>query len=160
MLIENNKTMKKTTFIKNKGFAALLLLLISTAAFSQEWQTDFEKTKQLAATENKTIILVFAGSDWCAPCMKLEKEIWESEAFKAYAKDHYVMYKADFPRKKKNKVDSEQVSRNKKLAEQYNSKGYFPFVAIIDKNGKVLGESGYKKMTPEEYIKHLNSFIN
>lgn len=152
--------MKNITFIRNKILAGVLLLFISTAIFAQDWQTDFKKTKELAATENKTIVLVFAGSDWCAPCMKLEKEIWESEAFKAYAKDNYVIYKADFPRKKKNQVDSEQVKRNKQLAERYNPKGYFPFVAVIDKNGKVLGETGYKKMSPEEYIQHLNSFIN
>ncbi len=138
----------------------LMLLTISVGAFAQDWQTDFNKSKELAAAENKTIVLVFAGSDWCAPCMKLEKEIWESEAFKAYAKDHYIMQKADFPRKKKNQVESEQVKINKQLAEKYNPKGYFPFVAVIDKNGKVMGETGYKKMTPEEYIKHLNSFIN
>lgn len=152
--------MKKTTLITNKVLAGLMLLFVSSTVYAQDWQTDFEKSKELAAADNKTIVLVFAGSDWCAPCMKLEKEIWESETFKSYAKEHYVMYKADFPRQKKNQVESEQLKRNKQLAEKYNPKGYFPFVAVIDKNGKVLGETGYKKMSPDEYIKHLNSFIN
>lgn len=152
--------MKKKSLLIDKSIVLLILLLVSGAAFAQNWQTDFAKSKELAASENKTIILVFAGSDWCAPCMKLEKEIWESETFKAYAKDNYILYKADFPRKKANKIDSEQVKKNKELAAKYNSKGYFPFVAVIDKNGKVLGETGYKKVTPEEYIKLLNSFIN
>lgn len=152
--------MKEITSIKNKVLVGLTMLLVSSTVLAQNWQTDFEKSKELAVSENKTIVLVFAGSDWCAPCMKLEKEIWESEAFKAYAKNNYVMHKADFPRKKKNQVESEQVKRNKQLAEKYNPKGYFPFVAIIDKNGKVLGETGYKKLSPNEYIKHLNSFIN
>lgn len=149
--------MKQT--IKTKVLPVLFLLFISTATFAQDWQTDFDKSKKLAAAENKTIILVFQGSDWCAPCMKLEQEIWETEEFEAYSKKHYVMHKADFPRKKKNQADSEQVEKNKELAAQYNTKGYFPFVVVLDKNGKVLGETGYKKMTPEEYIKHLNSFI-
>ncbi len=140
--------------------AFLILLFVSGALFAQDWQSDFEKSKQLAAAENKTIILVFQGSDWCAPCMKLEKEIWQSDEFKAYAKKHFVMQKADFPRKKANKLDDEQDIRNKELAAKYNTKGYFPFVAILDKNGKVLGETGYKKMTPKEYIDHLESFIS
>ncbi len=140
--------------------AFLILLFVSGALFAQDWQSDFEKSKQLAAAENKTIILVFQGSDWCAPCMKLEKEIWQSDEFKAYAKNHFVMQKADFPRKKANKLDDEQDIRNKELAAKYNTKGYFPFVAILDKNGKVLGETGYKKMTPKEYIDHLESFIS
>ncbi len=152
--------MKNLSFITNKVVAGLILLFVSSSLFAQDWQTDFEKSKELAATENKTIILVFQGSDWCAPCMKLEKEIWQSNEFKTFAKEHYVLYKADFPRKKANQLDSEQVKRNKALAEKYNSKGYFPFVAVIDKNGKVLGETGYKKMTPKEYINHLESFIH
>ncbi len=149
----------KAAFFNNKVLAVMMLLLISVTAFTQDWQNNFAKTKDLAGEDNKTIILVFQGSDWCAPCMKLEKEIWESETFKAYAKEHYVMHKADFPRKKKNQADSQQVEINKKLAEQYNPKGFFPLVAILDKNGKVLGETGFKKMSPEEYIKHLDSFI-
>lgn len=149
-----------STLIKNKLLAGFILLFISTAAFAQNWQTDFDKSKELAGAENKIIILVFQGSDWCAPCMKLEKEIWETEEFINYARQHYVMLKADFPRKKKNQADSEQVTKNKKLASKYNTKGYFPFVVVLDKNGTVLGETGYKKMTPDEYIKHLNSFIN
>jgi len=48
--------------------------------------TDFEQAKTVAAEENKKIILVFQGSDWCAPCTKLDKEIWSAEEFKNYAK--------------------------------------------------------------------------
>ncbi len=152
--------MKNTTYITYKVAAALFLLLFSSATMAQNWQTDFEKSKELAIKENKTIVLVFQGSDWCAPCMKLEKEIWESETFKAYATNHFIMHLADFPRKKANQINNEQIKHNKELAAKYNPKGYFPFVAIIDKDGKVLGETGYKKMTPEEYIEHLNSFIH
>ena len=52
-----------------------MLLLVFTNGFSQNWLTDFENAKELAKEENKKIILVFSGSDWCAPCIKLENEI-------------------------------------------------------------------------------------
>jgi hypothetical protein len=42
--------------------------------------------------------------------------------------------------------------------ENYNTQGYFPFVAVLDKNGKMLGSTGYKKTSPTEYIKILTSF--
>ena len=143
----------------NKAMLIVLFLLSSVALFAQNWQNKFEDAQQLATTENKLLILVFAGSDWCAPCIKLEREIWESEAFKAYAKDHYVLYKADFPRKKSNKLPKDMAEQNKQLAEKYNTKGYFPLVVILNGNGKVLGETAYKKLSPEDYIKHLNSFV-
>ncbi len=139
--------------------AILFFLLFSvTVIYSQEWQTDFKKAKELALKKNIPIILVFQGSDWCAPCIKLDKEIWSTQEFKNYAKDHFVMVQADFPKKKKNALPADQVEKNKMLAEQYNPNGYFPFVVKLDKDGKVLGETSYKKVKPTEYIKLLESF--
>ena len=136
----------------------LLLIITSISAISQNWQTDFEKAKQTANNNDQNIILVFQGSDWCAPCIKLDREIWSAEEFKSYAKDHYVMLQADFPRKKKNSLSNEQQDKNNALAEKFNKNGYFPFVVVLDKNGNVLGETSYKKTSPNEYINELNSF--
>lgn len=136
----------------------LLFFGFALTANAQEWLTDIEKAKEVAAKEDRNIILVFQGSDWCAPCIKLEKEVWSTDEFKDYAEDHFVMLKADFPRKKQNALPAEQQERNKKLAERYNQNGYFPLVVVLDKEGNVLGETGYKKITPKEYIELLESF--
>ncbi|MEH6405720.1 MAG: thioredoxin family protein [Leeuwenhoekiella sp.] len=141
-----------------KKFLFVLFFASVCIANAQEWQTDFTAAKQIAAKQDKTIILVFQGSDWCAPCIKLGKEVWSTPEFKSYAKDHFVMLQADFPRKKANALAPEQQEKNNQLAEKYNQNGYFPFVVILDENGKVLGETGYQKMQPKEYIKLLNSF--
>lgn len=137
---------------------ALLFLATITTINAQEWQTDFAKAKEIASKEERPIILVFQGSDWCAPCIKLDREIWSTEAFKKYAAKHYVMLQADFPRKKSNALSETQTKANAALAEKYNKQGYFPFVVVLDSDGKVLGESSYKKTTPENYIKELNAF--
>lgn len=136
----------------------LFLMAFGLSSFAQEWQTDFEQAKQLASKENKTIILVFQGSDWCTPCIKLDRAVWSTDVFKKYAEKHFVMLQADFPRKKKNTLSKELQEKNNKLAERYNRHGYFPFVVVLDKNGKVLGETGFKRNTVEEYIKLLESF--
>lgn len=135
----------------------MVLVSISTA-FGQEWQTDFAKAKEIATAEEKTLILVFQGSDWCAPCIKLDRAVWSTETFKAYAAEHYVMIQADFPRKKKNALSDKQTKANAELAETYNKKGVFPLVVVLDSKGKVLGETSYKKTTPETYIDELNAF--
>ncbi|WP_111709704.1 thioredoxin family protein [Lutibacter citreus] len=141
-----------------KTFLSLALLLITFAGFSQNWNTNFNIAKELASKENKKIVLVFQGSDWCAPCIKLDKEIWSTQEFKNYADKNFVMLKADFPRKKKNKLSEEEKKSNQQLMEKYNTRGYFPFVAVLDKSGNVLGNTGYKKMSPKEYISLLSSF--
>jgi len=126
---------------------------------AQNWESSFEQALLISKEESKPIILVFSGSDWCAPCIKLERDIWQSEEFKKYADTHYVLFKADFPRKKENKLPAELASAYKTLAVKYNPKGYFPFVLVLNSEEKVLGETGFKKITPNEYIKVLNSFV-
>ena len=125
---------------------------------AQDWCVDLCQAQKQAMEHDKKIVLAFSGSDWCAPCMKLEKEIWSSEEFKAYAKDHFVMLKADFPRKKKNKLSKEQEKKNARLAERYNKAGYFPYVVVMNAEGEVLGSIGYEKVGPMEYAQRLESF--
>ncbi len=143
--------MKRISFV-------ISFLLSSTAIFAQDWTTNFEEAKILASKKNQNIVLVFQGSDWCGPCIKLDREIWSTDIFKEFSKSHFVMLKADFPRKKANQLDSEQIQRNTLLAEKYNPSGYFPFVVVLNSDGKVLGETGYKKVTPTEYITQLKAF--
>ena len=142
-----------------KNILLLGLLLFSTIGFSQDWKLDFNEAKTIASEKDQPIILVFQGSDWCGPCIKLDRNIWCSDEFKNYAKDHFVMLQADFPKRSKNALPEEQQEKNNKLAEKYNPNGYFPFVVILDQDGKVLGQTGYKNMSPKEYIAHLNSFL-
>jgi thioredoxin-related protein len=134
------------------------LFFVIISMKSQEWQTDLNKAQKIASEKNQKIILVFQGSDWCAPCIKLDTEIWSSKEFIKYSKEHFVMLKADFPRKSKNKLDKSQQEKNNQLAEKYNTKGYFPYVVVLDQNANFLGSTGYKKVSPDEYIKILNSF--
>jgi len=136
----------------------LLLFFLSLSSFSQNWITDFEEAKQTAREKDQSIVLVFSGSDWCAPCIKLEKEIWESETFKTQGETSFVMLRADFPRRKKNALTIVQREHNNNLASIYNSNGFFPLVVVLNKNGEVLGEMGYKKITPLEYINILKSY--
>ena len=133
-------------------FIIIITLVLANCLYAQNWQTNFEDAKALAIKENKNIVLVFSGSDWCAPCMKLEKTVWMSEAFAKEADKSWVTYKADFPKKKANQLSPELTEQNKKLAEKYNKGGSFPLVVLLDKNGKVLGMTGFKNVSAEEYV--------
>ncbi|WP_281765115.1 thioredoxin family protein [Neptunitalea lumnitzerae] len=141
----------------------LLLIILLVGGYSsinaQEWYTNMEQAKQVALKENKPIILVFQGSDWCTPCILLDRNVWSTDAFKEYAKSNYIMVKADFPRKKKNALPEAQQDHNNKLAEKYNQNGYFPLVVILNSKGEKKGQTGFEKISAKEYIKLLNSFL-
>jgi len=141
-----------------KLYVTLILGLISFSIHAQDWLTNIDEAKQQAISSDKNIILVFQGSDWCAPCMKLDKNIWSTEVFKNYAEKHFIMLQADFPRKRQNKLSKEQEKHNGMLFEKYNTPGSFPYVVVLNKKGEILGASGYKNISVEDYIKELASF--
>lgn len=135
----------------------LLFLFIVVVGFSQDWKYNFEEAKELAKQQDKNIILIFSGSDWCAPCIKLEKNIWQSEVFQNESAENWILVKANFPRKKANQLSEEQSNHNRNLAEKYNIEGSFPLVVLLDNTGKVLGKMGFKNVPPEEYIKMIHA---
>ena len=139
-------------------FIALICVSFSTTS-DKSWGTDFDKAKQQALAENKVILLSFSGSDWCGNCMRLEKVLFESSEFAAFAKDHLVLLNADFPMKKKNILSAEQTKHNEGLADKYNPKGVFPMVKVLSADGRVMGELSTPKETASEYIRALKSII-
>ncbi len=124
---------------------------------AQEKELLLEEAQQQAIATNKHIMIVFSGSDWCAPCIKLARTILDTETFTAYADANYIRMTADFPRKKKNQLPPAIQLRNKQLAERYNKSGGFPLVVLIDATGKKYGEMGYKKTSPAAYIQLLEA---
>ncbi|MFI0490322.1 thioredoxin family protein [Flavobacterium sp.] len=146
------KLIKKILFV--------LLFFIATAGYSQEWKHNLEEAKKEAAEQNKEILLVFSGSDWCGPCIKLDKNVWQSDAFKAESQKKWVLIKADFPKKKADLLSPELTANNEKLAEKYDKEGDFPLVVLLDKTGKVIGKKGYVNISAEDYIMAIHSLEN
>lgn len=136
-----------------------LFLLIIQVSYSQEmivntediqvnWEPSYEQAIQKAKEENKPVLIYFSGSDWCGPCIKLDKELFHTQKFTEYANENLILYLADFPRNK-DLVTKEASINNKKLAKKY--KNSFPMVMLIDKKGKVLGEKRGSYMTEYYY---------
>lgn len=125
------------------------------------WLTDFEQALREAKENNKLVVLNFSGSDWCGPCIQLKREVFDKPAFQEYASTNLVLVRADFPRLKKNQLDPEQQKRNEKLADQYNPKGKFPLVVLLDADGKLIYEwDGFAGGTAEEFVTQLEARSN
>ncbi len=136
---------------------SILYFLISAPV----WNLNFEEATKQAKDENKVILLNFAGSDWCAPCIKLTREVFDQSEFLDYAKENLVLVRADFPRLKKNQLSKEQVKHNEALADKYNPQGKFPLTLLVNAEGVVVHEwDGYQGVTPAEFISQINKFLS
>jgi thioredoxin-related protein len=136
----------------------LLFTLLSILPGSLIWMGNFTGAQQKAKNSHQLILINFSGSDWCGPCIRLRKEILESEVFETHAKDHLILVRADFPRQKRNQLSTTQVTLNEALAEKYNPDGKFPYTLLVDENGKVLKSwDGYPNESPEKFVQQITS---
>jgi thioredoxin-related protein len=137
----------------------LFLVIFCHSVIAQDWKYDIEEAKSLAKEKDQNIVLFFTGSDWCPPCIRLEKNILSNKEFMIFADQKFVWLKADFPKRKKNKPSFAQQKKNKVLAQKYNRKRVFPVILVLDKEGKVLGVTGYRRnLDAKGYISLLTSF--
>ncbi|WP_108868420.1 thioredoxin family protein [Aquimarina aquimarini] len=137
----------------------LFLVLFCNHTNAQDWKYDFEEATTLAKEKDQNIVLLFTGSDWCPPCMRLEKYILSDKEFIEYAGKNFVWVKADFPKRRKNKLTAIQRSKNKALARKYNKRMSFPVILVLNNDGTVLGATGYRRnLDVKGYISLLTSF--
>ena len=137
----------------------LSILLFSTLMLSSSvWLTNFNDAQKIAKEKDQLILLNFSGSDWCGPCIRLRKEIFQSDTFISYANTNLVLVNADFPRNKKNKLSKEQVKLNEALADKYNPEGKFPYTLLLNADGKILKEwDGFPKEEPIDFVEEIRT---
>ncbi len=149
-----------------KIFGVLVLGLVFMAAKAQSVDSlplgpdsifvkDYNQAVALSQSTHKPLMIFFCGSDWCKLCIKMKHEVLETAPFAAYAKDHLVIYLADFPYRIKQ--DKALKESNEKLAEKYNPKGEAPRFYVLNNDGSVKFGLGYLDCKPEEFVNLLKT---
>jgi thioredoxin-related protein len=139
---------------------SVLVIGFFSMAFST-WQPDFKKAKEIAKEKHQLILLNFSGSDWCVPCIRMRKEIFDDPAFSAMADTELVMVNADFPRMKKNQLAKPIKKQNESLADRYNPEGKFPFTLLLDANGKIIHTwDGLPEKDGPKFAKEIKSICD
>jgi thioredoxin-related protein len=99
------------------------------------WETDFEIAKSKSKKSKKPILMLFTGSDWCAPCKMLKSDFFDSEEFQEKS-DNFIMLMVDFPRNKE-LISQEQEQSNKLLSAKYGVRS-FPTLLAINYRGAII----------------------
>lgn len=138
--------------------AAVVASITCSSAFAagEGWTHDFEAAKKQAATEGKHLLLDFTGSDWCAPCGMLNKEVFSQKEFITAAKEKYVLVELDFPQDN-SKLSVDTLKQNQQLQASYAPAGY-PTVMLCEADGKpYAANSGYVEGGPTKFLELLTS---
>ena len=133
----------------------LIIFLLSSASIAAQIHDDPEEAFAEAGISHKMLLLVFAGSDWCAPCIRFEKTILTDGSFLNYAGDRLVVLRADFPQR--NKYPKELRMKYDALAEQYNPRGLFPHLLLIRPDRSVVSILVYNEEAVEDFVSMIDS---
>lgn len=141
-----------------------LLIILSFCALqlqAQEekpanWFTNLAEAEAYADSNATNILMVFAGSDWCRPCIQFKQDILTADTFSNFASDNLAILYLDFPARRKNQLEAEQKAHNEALAEKYNESGAFPTIILLNTAGEVLAKPTFKGQSPEDFITELS----
>ncbi len=136
-----------------------LVSLLPVSLHAQQWHMDANEAFAHADSSAKPLLMVFSGSDWCKPCIKLDREVWQDSAFQQFADQSLVLLSVDFPRKKKHQLPDHVQTQNQQLAHDWNPNGQFPLVLMIDSNLQIIGQIGYQPGGAERYVATLQDML-
>lgn len=146
----------------------IVLAVLSAAVFAGSpanrdaapgvWTTDLEAAKALAAAKNLPVLLNFTGSDWCHWCKEMERQIFSTDTWQAYAREHLGLVLIDKP-KDRSLTTPELEALNAKRREEYGVKG-FPTFVILTPDGREAGRSNAERgATPESLIADIRRHL-
>ena len=125
----------------------MLLLSLNLHASMKGWETDYDAAFKKAAESNKQVLTLFTGSDWCPPCMMMEKNVFSKTDFIKKASEKYVLLMLDFPNSK-----PELKKKNTPYAQTHKIQG-FPTVVLLDAKKKE-----FSRVTASQYPS-VDSFL-
>lgn len=109
----------------------LSILFFSTIQAQLKKSPDYETAKTEAKKENKDILIVLTGSEWCKPCVKMKKNVFENQEFISYVNKHFVIFEVNLGRHWD--MDSKLYKDYAFFKEKYQSNA-LPTLIVLDSN--------------------------
>ncbi len=120
--------MKAIKQLLTTAFALVALSGVSLAGSG--WMTDVDTALAKAKAEKKPVMIEFTGSDWCPPCMMMDKKVFSKKKFTDAASKKFILVKIDIPNK-----DKALKKKNQKVLGKYKVSGV-PTVLLFGDDGK------------------------
>ena len=125
---------------------------------SGQWFWRIDTALSTAQKENKKLLLLKTGSDWCGWCRKLYNDVLSKPEFTDFARKNLVLVYLDFPMRKPMPELQQFYNGEVCKAMRFPGGGY-PGTAVFDAEGGLLGNiSGYKPL--EAYMESLRTIVS
>ena len=150
-----------------KKILILSLAILSPSLHAKEkkqlkWYLNYTEVTELAKKENKLVLLFFHGSNWCPPCIKMQKEVFAADTSIKVVSEKMLFLDVDF--RTEPKLSEAQLTHNRKVKKRFSlpddfTQGY-PQVVIINGKGEVqYQEKGYDGRGPAYLMDKIDDLL-
>ncbi len=125
--------------------------------FAQEVEMihDWNEAKELAENENKQILIILTGSEWCAPCKKMDTRVIDNPDFQEYAEQNLILFMIDLPGGGL-VIDSKVYQDYEKFKNKYQSSA-LPSLILTEEDGTKIKTLKGKMFRIKNVMKQLVS---
>ena len=145
----------------NKIKTSLIWILVFFTSFQSQSQikkyTEYEVAKSEAMQQDKDILIVLTGSDWCKPCIKMNKNVFENADFITFADKNLIIFEVNLDRHWD--LDSKLYKDYNYFKNKYQTNA-LPCLVLIDKNEVTKSIISEGLTSFEKTFTKLNRLIN
>ncbi len=109
---------------------------------SLHWEPFYKDALKRAKKERKPVLIYFKGSDWCAPCKIIEKELFPTERFQKMAESSLILLEVDIPRDM-TLLSTDKLRDNLIVQDKYRVKSFPTFLFVNHRGRKIAEKKGY-----------------
>ena len=129
----------------------------NTKAKHGQWLKSYDEAVEFSKQTGKPILADFTGGNWCPPCIRLKKEVFDTPQFKAWATENVVLLELDYPRP--NRQPEWMKQQNAMLLKRYKIDNY-PSVLFLNADGSMIGSQGPMTGGPDRWIAVANNTVH
>jgi thioredoxin-related protein len=129
---------------------SLATLVLAAAAQAADWTDNYAAAVAQAKKEHKMLLLDFTGSDWCIWCKRTDKEVFDTQKFKAFADQKLVLVTVDFPESKP--LPDAVKAQNAGLKDKFSIEGFPTLIALSEDEKVIFTQVGYKDGGPDAFL--------
>lgn len=139
-----------------RAWVAASCLLAGSAVAGDGWLTSYEAAMKAAQEQQKPVLTVFTGSDWCPHCRTLEDQVLHTETFRAWAEGRLVLLMIDLP---KQGISTEERAARSRVCIKYGVRT-FPSAVLIGPDGdRITAQSGYLGQSADAWVASLEGHL-
>lgn len=121
-----------------KAISIHLIILFCVANFASSLaqinkETDWDTAQSLAKQQNKDILIILTGSEWCRPCVKMKRNVIEQAKFIEYVHKKLVIFEINIPQHQD--LSSKVMKDYRIFSERYQTNA-LPSLILVDTEGK------------------------